>query len=110
MQLRRRPRPEDILLLIEVCDTSFSRDRRVKVPLYARAGVAEVWLIDVNGECLYRFLDPQSAPSEGWRKGQPAPTWRIEEVLSRGDTVAPAACPPTAPARPARLAATRDLG
>lgn len=95
MELRRRPRPEDILLLIEVCDTSFSRDRRVKVPLYARAGVPEVWLIDVNGERLYRFLDPQPAPPEGWRKGQPAPTWRIEDVFRRGNTVAPAACAQT---------------
>lgn len=93
MQLRRRPRPEDILLLIEVCDTSLSRDLRVKVPLYARAGVPEVWLIDVNGECLHRFLDPQPAPPEGWRKGQTAPTWRVEDVSRRGDTVAPLACP-----------------
>ena len=40
--------PEDILLIIEVADTSLAYDRSVKLPLYARAGIAEVWLVDLN--------------------------------------------------------------
>lgn len=38
------PVAEDVLLLIEVCDTTVRYDREVKLPLYARHGVAEVWL------------------------------------------------------------------
>ena len=41
------PTPEDVLLVIEVADTSAAYDRTVKVPLYARAGVPEVWLVDL---------------------------------------------------------------
>lgn len=44
----RRPEPDDVLLVIEVMDSSVQRDRRVKLPLYARAGIVEVWLLDLN--------------------------------------------------------------
>lgn len=43
------PRPEDVLLLIEVAETSLAYDREVKLPIYARSGVLEVWLVDLNG-------------------------------------------------------------
>ncbi|MBI2203048.1 MAG: Uma2 family endonuclease [Candidatus Rokubacteria bacterium] len=42
------PEPHDVLLLIEVADSSLTYDRRTKLPLYARAGVSEAWLIDVD--------------------------------------------------------------
>jgi Uma2 family endonuclease len=42
----------DTLLVIEVSDTTLRYDRDVKVPLYARHGVPEVWLVDVNGGAL----------------------------------------------------------
>src|SRR5262245_22217215 len=41
----RHPEPADALLVIEVMDSSVARDRRVKLPIYARAGVDEVWLV-----------------------------------------------------------------
>ena len=44
------PGPDDILLLIEVADTTLEFDRNVKLPLYARAGISEVWLVDLNGD------------------------------------------------------------
>ncbi|MDQ2805613.1 MAG: Uma2 family endonuclease, partial [Chloroflexota bacterium] len=37
------PQPADVLLLIEVSDTTLVHDRKVKLPLYAAAGIAEVW-------------------------------------------------------------------
>ena len=43
-----RAGPEDVLLLIEVADSSLRYDRTVKLPLYARAGIAEVWIVDVK--------------------------------------------------------------
>ncbi len=39
--------PDDVLLLIEVADSSLRYDREVKIPRYARAGVPEVWLVDL---------------------------------------------------------------
>jgi Uma2 family endonuclease len=55
---RSLPTPADVLLLIEVADTSLSYDRRVKIPLYARAGIAEVWLVDLKGRLVFRYSDP----------------------------------------------------
>jgi Uma2 family endonuclease len=39
------PTPEDVLVVIEVADTSVNYDRNVKLPLYARAGIPEAWLM-----------------------------------------------------------------
>lgn len=39
------PEPRDTLLVIEVADTSVERDRTLKIPLYAAAGIAEAWLV-----------------------------------------------------------------
>ena len=49
----------DVLLVVEVADSSLRHDRDVKLGLYARHGVPEVWLIDVRGRRLLRFRDPQ---------------------------------------------------
>lgn len=46
------PGPDDVLLLIEVADTSLTYDREVKLPRYARAGIPEVWLVDLGGRRL----------------------------------------------------------
>jgi Uma2 family endonuclease len=45
---RRHPGPQDVALLIEVADTSLASDRSVKYRLYARAGIAEYWIIDIE--------------------------------------------------------------
>jgi hypothetical protein len=46
------PGPEDILLLVEVADSSLRYDREQKLPAYAAAGIREVWLVDLNGESI----------------------------------------------------------
>ncbi len=43
------PGPQDVLLLIEVADISTEIDRGVKLPLFAKAGIGEVWLVDLVG-------------------------------------------------------------
>jgi Uma2 family endonuclease len=55
------PGPSDILLIVEVMDTTVAYDRGVKLRLYARAGVAEVWLANVNTRRIegYRQLGPE---------------------------------------------------
>lgn len=55
------PEPADILLVIEVSDTSLAFDRRVKVPLYARYGIAECWIVDLAG----RSVDVHRQPGPG---------------------------------------------
>ncbi|MCW5604784.1 MAG: Uma2 family endonuclease [Burkholderiales bacterium] len=59
------PDPSDVLLLIEVSDTSIGYDREHKLRLYARYGVAETWLVDLNARQLEIHLDPSA---DGYRK------------------------------------------
>jgi Uma2 family endonuclease len=54
------PFPEDVLLLIEVSDTTLAYDRGVKLPLYARAGIGEVWIVDLPAETIERYTDPSA--------------------------------------------------
>jgi Uma2 family endonuclease len=66
MLLRRRedfystriPEAADVLLLIEVSDSSLSYDQGVKLRLYARHGVAEYWVVDVEGRSVVSYRDP----------------------------------------------------
>jgi Uma2 family endonuclease len=53
-----RPGPADVLLLIEVADSSAHFDRTVKLPLYARTGIAEVWIVDLKSGVLDAFRMP----------------------------------------------------
>jgi len=52
------PEPENILLGIEVADSTIDYDRNVKMPLYAEFGIPEAWLIDVNERTLTRYTEP----------------------------------------------------
>ncbi|MDR7555353.1 MAG: Uma2 family endonuclease [Armatimonadota bacterium] len=75
------PGPEEALLVVEVAETSPAYDREVKLPLYARAGIPEVWLVDLAEGLLevYRQPDPR-----GYREVQ---------RLQRDQRVAPQAFP-----------------
>lgn len=55
---RAMPGPGDVLLLIEVSDTTLRYDREVKAPLYARAGVPEVWIVDLGGDRILVHTEP----------------------------------------------------
>lgn len=44
------PGPKDVLLVVEVSDTTLSYDRNVKLPLYAGSGVPEAWIVDLAGQ------------------------------------------------------------
>jgi Uma2 family endonuclease len=75
------PRPGDVLLLVEVADTSGAFDRRVKAPLYARAGIPEYWIVDLPRGLLEIHRDPSP---DGYL---------VRRELHPGDRVAPAALP-----------------
>lgn len=52
------PRVSDVLVVIEVAVSSLRRDLGWKLALYARAGIPEVWVLDINGWRLLRHRDP----------------------------------------------------
>ncbi|HEY0406598.1 MAG TPA: Uma2 family endonuclease [Pyrinomonadaceae bacterium] len=52
------PTPADVLLVIEVADTTLDSDRRYKLPLYAKAGIPEAWLVNLPGETIELYADP----------------------------------------------------
>ena len=55
---RAQPGPGDVLLAIEVADSTLARDRDVKRPLYARHGIPECWIVDVGGEYVLACRGP----------------------------------------------------
>jgi Uma2 family endonuclease len=75
------PTAAEILLLIEVADTTLAPDRRQKLPIYAAAGVRETWLLDVQGEALEVYREPGP---QGYAQ---------KRLHRRGERVAPAALP-----------------
>lgn len=58
------PRAEDVLLVVEVADTSADEDRQRKLPEYARAGIGEAWLVDLARDAIEQHRDPAA---EGYR-------------------------------------------
>lgn len=52
-----KPKPEDVLLAIEGSDTTLNYDRKVKVPLYARTGVPETWIVNLPEERVEVYAD-----------------------------------------------------
>lgn len=75
------PIPSEVFLLIEVSDSALKFDREVKAPAYARAGIAEYWVLDVNARKLHVYRVPGA---EGYQS---------EAILSEALTVAPLAFP-----------------
>jgi Uma2 family endonuclease len=75
------PRPGDIFLVVEVAETSVEVDRGVKVPLYAQAGISEVWLVDLAEERIEVYRQPSP---QGYQQVQ---------HLRRGERLAPLSLP-----------------
>jgi Uma2 family endonuclease len=75
------PGAGDCYLVIEVCDSSASYDRGTKLPLYARAGVPEVWLVDLNRELVESYRGPLGE------------LYTENRTLPRGQSLAPEAFP-----------------
>ncbi len=54
----RHPGPEDVLLVVEVADSSLEYDRQVKMPLYARSNIPEAWLVDLGNDEVVIYREP----------------------------------------------------
>ncbi len=87
---RSLPGPEDVLLLIEVSDTTLPYDRGVKLPLYARAGIPEVWIVDLAGGLIERHSDPSGDGYHGLkqaRRGEKFESVTLPELAFSVDAV-----------------------
>lgn len=75
------PTPEDVFLLVEVAETSADYDRQVKLPLYARWSIPEVWLVDLDQDRIevHRYPSP-----DGYRDAR---------TVRRGQLLSPSAFP-----------------
>jgi len=78
---RSHPQAADILLIIEIADTSANYDRTVKVPLYGRSGVPEVWLIDLFESVVEVYRTPASVG------------YRAKQTYAAGDSLTPEGLP-----------------
>jgi Uma2 family endonuclease len=53
------PGPEDVLLIVEVSDTTVAADRKVKLPLYAAAGIPAAWLVNIPRRSIEVHREPR---------------------------------------------------
>ncbi len=79
--LSGRPGPNDILLLIEVPDTTLEYDRNVKLPMYASTEIPETWIVNIPDRLVEIYTDPYSGEYRGRR------------VFGHGESVSPSAFP-----------------
>jgi Uma2 family endonuclease len=75
------PTPADILLVIEVSNSSWAYDRLRKYRAYARAGIAEFWIVRIAERRVYQFCDPHGD------------TYRSERSFGADERLAPGAFP-----------------
>ncbi len=67
--LSAHPSASDILLLIEIADSSLKYDQEVKLPLYAEAGISDYWLFNLVDNYLECYSDPVQAQGKfGYRR------------------------------------------
>jgi Uma2 family endonuclease len=73
--------PDDVLLIIEVADSSEGYDRQTKAPLYARYGIPELWIAMLNADQVIVYRDPMP---DGYA---------MTRVARRGESISPLAFP-----------------
>ena len=74
---KRHPTPADVLLLIEVSESTLNYDRHTKVPLYARHGIIETWIVNLEQNCIEVYLKPQEL---GYQE---------KHIFQRGEVIIP---------------------
>lgn len=62
------PVPEDVLLIVEVADSSVDYDQQTKMPLYAKSGVREAWIVNLNEACVEVYTNPSDQGYDTLRK------------------------------------------
>ena len=84
----RDAHPSRAVLIVEVAETSYRIDREYKASLYARAGIADYWIVDLVHNTLEVHREPEASPAAlyGWR-------YRSVETLRPPATVTPLTAP-----------------
>ncbi len=80
----RLPEPEDVVLLVEVSDSSIELDRARKLPLYGRAGIPEVWIVNLEDRAIEVYREPHLtgyASSEILKAGAKAAPMAFSDVM-----------------------------
>ncbi len=72
---RRHPRPTEVLLLVEVSDSTLKYDRDKKLPLYAEAEIPEVWIVNLPSE----IVEVHTKPTFG--------LYQLVQIYNRGEIV-----------------------
>jgi Uma2 family endonuclease len=73
--LKELPKPEDVLLLIEVSDSTIAFDRNEKLPRYAAAQIPEAWIVDTEKQQIEQY----SHPNQG--RYEKSNVWKIDDVI-----------------------------
>lgn len=74
------PRPEDVLIVIEVADATLHYDRNLKISRYGTAGIREAWLVDLPNRLIEVFHDP--SPESGYTQSAGFPEGAAAESIS----------------------------
>jgi Uma2 family endonuclease len=82
---RMLPEAEDVLMVIQVSDTSLSYDQEIKLPLYAQAAIPEAWIIDINGRTVKRHSEPVNGFYTSTKTAGPG--MEIESAVLPGQTL-----------------------
>lgn len=84
----RDAHPSRAVLIVEVAESSLRKDRAHKASLYARAGIADFWIVNLVDRVLEVHRDPQPSPAApyGW-------SYRTVAILRDPETIAPLAAP-----------------
>lgn len=77
----KKPTPDDVLLVMEISDTSLRYDRNIKIPLFAAAAIPEVWIQDVAEDIVYVYRDPRGR------------SYSTTFEVRRGNVISPLALP-----------------
>ena len=76
-----KPRPQDVLLLVEIADSSLQYDREVKLPYYASLEIPETWIVNLRDDRVEAHTEPSP---QGYR---------ATRIYERGDSISPTAFP-----------------
>jgi Uma2 family endonuclease len=66
--IQKRPVAEDVLLLVEVSDTTLGYDRDVKLPMYAQSGIPEVWIVNLQEDVIELYSSPSAGAYQNLRR------------------------------------------
>ena len=81
---RRHPRPAEVYLLVEVSDSTLETDQEDKLPAYGRAGISEVWIVNLNDLTVEVYREPNFTG------------YASKTILQAGDQAKPLAFPDVA--------------